>query len=516
MGAEGQGRRCRCGTRLARDNRSSLCNACTKATRNHRLQPPVVPPEFWRTAEMRAALAAHDMGAVMRAFRMHPFHGRAISQEVAAGWVGLTQTRLSRIEGGCQLTDLTKLMHWARVLQVPTDLLWFRMPSALMQRQAEHSSGAASTWDDGQGATWRAQVPPSSVEPEAEAGGRLDDMNRRELLRLLSMAGTVVTLPAALNGLDWDRLDFARARPAGIDGATLDEYAALNAHLWQVFSLSQTKATTFPVVRSHLETLTTALHQSQRSAVYERLCAMAGDLFQLAGEICFDDNRYTDAAYCYSLAATASREASAFDLWACAMARHAFIGVYEGQFDKSAPMLELAAGLARLGDPSLSTRHWIAVVQAETFAGLGELDACERALSVAERVHELDGPVHNGGWLRFDGSRLLEERGTCYAQLGRPDLAEAVLVTTLEQTLSVRRRGAVLVDLATVGAQRCDVDQLVVHADAALDMQQQTGSGYLSRKVQALRSRLEPLLTDKRVRHLDDRITSLTDTSAAY
>ena len=36
-------------------------------------------------------------------------------------------------------------------------------------------------------------------------------------------------------------------------------------------------------------------------------------------------------------------------------------------------MLELAAALARRGDPALSTRHWVAAVQAETFAGLSGL-----------------------------------------------------------------------------------------------------------------------------------------------
>jgi tetratricopeptide (TPR) repeat protein len=80
---------------------------------------------------MREALAACDMGAVMRAFRTHPLHGGDISQEVAAGWVGVTQPRLSKIENGDQLSNLNKLMRWAHVLRIPADLLWFRMPSAL-------------------------------------------------------------------------------------------------------------------------------------------------------------------------------------------------------------------------------------------------------------------------------------------------------------------------------------------------------------------------------------------------
>ena len=130
MGAREQVRNCHCGTRLARDNRGSMCTACTKAARNRRIHPPAVTPEFWQEPRMREALTACDMGAVMRAFRTHPFHGKDIPQEAAAGWVGITQARLSRIENGDQLTDLGKLMRWAHALGIPTDLLWFRMPSA--------------------------------------------------------------------------------------------------------------------------------------------------------------------------------------------------------------------------------------------------------------------------------------------------------------------------------------------------------------------------------------------------
>ena len=106
-------------------------------------------------------------------------------------------------------------------------------------------------------------------------------------------------------------------------------------------------------------------------------------------------------------------------------------------------MLELAATLARRGDPALSTRHWVAAVQTETLAGLGDLDGCQRALDIAAHVQGLRGPVHNGGWLRFDGSRLAEERGTCYVALGRADKAETALTDALSGALTARRKASV-------------------------------------------------------------------------
>jgi hypothetical protein len=105
--------------------------------------------------------------------------------------------------------------------------------------------------------------------------------------------------------------------------------------------------------------------------------------------------------------------------------------MYGRRFEKARSMLELAARLARRGDSSLSTRYWVSAVQAQEFAGLGKLESCQRALDAAEQVQELTDDVSNGGWLRFDGSRLAVERGSCYVQLRRFDLAEIALSDAL-------------------------------------------------------------------------------------
>ncbi|MEV7907751.1 hypothetical protein AB0P04_39690, partial [Streptomyces anulatus] len=245
-----------------------------------------------------------------------------------------------------------------------------------------------------------------------------------------------------------------------LDIADLGEYELLNNHLWQVFTLSKTKQAVYPLVREQLGVLTAALKRSQSTATHQRLCALAGSLFQLAGEIFFDVNRYTDAAYCYTLAVSASREANAYDLWACALTRHAFVVMYDQRFTETLPLLAAAAQVAQRGDSHLSTRYWVAAVQAQAFAALGDLNNCERALASAEETHGLSGQANYGGWLRFDGLRLREEKGSCYVKLSRMDLAEAALMDVLGQRLSMRRKGSVLTDLALLGAQRRDVDQI--------------------------------------------------------
>ncbi|MFJ2894858.1 tetratricopeptide repeat protein [Streptomyces sp. NPDC087218] len=145
---------------------------------------------------------------------------------------------------------------------------------------------------------------------------------------------------------------------------------------------------------------------------------------------------------------------------------------------------------------------------------MGDLDACNRALDEAEKVHALDGAhSHNGGWLRFDGSRLAEERGACYLQLGRPDLAEEALTAALAQPLSLRRRAAVLSDLAVLGSHRRDIDQVVHYAEQALGLADRSNSGFIGKKLDGLRGRLAPLMSDDRISTLDHRIAALPRTA---
>jgi transcriptional regulator with XRE-family HTH domain len=94
---------------------------------------------------MQAALNARDMGLVMRAFRQHPYHGTDIAQEVAASWVGISQSRLSRIERGGQPFTETKLMRWAHVLGIPSHLRWFSMPASA---SSQFSGALAVQTDD--------------------------------------------------------------------------------------------------------------------------------------------------------------------------------------------------------------------------------------------------------------------------------------------------------------------------------------------------------------------------------
>lgn len=433
--------------------------------------------------ELRRGLGA----ALARHRRASPFN-----QEDIARLTNYSRTSISHIEAGrqfptrkfWQITDQAfgahgeLLAHFDRVCDQERQL-------RIAELQADSST-----------------ANPENLPPRGDDDWQRDDMNRRELLRLMTMTSSLLTIPA----IDIDRLQHGAVNARYLDRGTIADYEQLNAGLWRAFSRARVKQEVLPLAKQQLAILNRALNEPQGSDIKLRLSALAGDLFQLCGEIFFDGDNYTDAAHCYSLAAYASKEASNVDMWACAMTRHAFISIYERQYRDAAPLLERAGQLAVRGDKDRATRFWVAAVQAQIYAGLGDLPATERALDRAQQVIQR-GETKSCGWLRFDDSRLDEERGACYVTLVRPDLAEPVLLNALGKEISIRRRGGVLTDLAVVGAQRGDAGQMLMYGAAALDTVRQTGSrGYVGRKVADLRRNLQPFLSDRQVCYLDEQI----------
>ncbi|MGH4013663.1 MAG: helix-turn-helix domain-containing protein [Pseudonocardiaceae bacterium] len=124
---------CGCGTHLAKDNSGRQCARCQRESRDKLITPPEVSPEFWQTEQFREAFAAQHKGRVSRAYRTHRYHcavygPSGISQTQLGQWLGLRQPQVSRFETGQAIQHLDTLRHWARVMRIPAELLWFRLP----------------------------------------------------------------------------------------------------------------------------------------------------------------------------------------------------------------------------------------------------------------------------------------------------------------------------------------------------------------------------------------------------
>jgi transcriptional regulator with XRE-family HTH domain len=131
----------RCGGRLARDNNSGRCTPCQAAERDRLVSAPTPPAPFWEHAPLRQALTERHFGKVIRAYRHHPYHGRhPLPQAAVAGWLGITQAQLSRTENNTPIVHLDRLTHWAELLRIPAQYLWFKLPE---DREEEKDGGHA-------------------------------------------------------------------------------------------------------------------------------------------------------------------------------------------------------------------------------------------------------------------------------------------------------------------------------------------------------------------------------------
>ena len=344
---------------------------------------------------------------------------------------------------------------------------------------------------------------PLFLESEQES----DTMNkqRRELLRLLSTVGTAFALPL---DIDWQRIGLSLAHPSYLDKGAIKDLAAINGQYWHLYINASLKPLILDGVLGQLKTIRQYLKHPHPTQVYTSLCALVSDLAQLAGEIYFDLHDHTTASICYTFATTAAKESRAYDLWACALTRYAFLPLYEKHYQEALPLLQGAQQLARNGDTSLCTRFWAAAVEAEAQSGLSNVDACQRALDEAQGVLEINEP--SPAWLRFEGSRLPALRGACFVRLGQCDVAIPALQEALHHFVEPRRkRGLVLIDLAATSIQQKEIEQACVYANQVIDIGVHISSRFLGDGVRKLRSQLEPFTGLDSVHELDQRMRLL-------
>jgi transcriptional regulator with XRE-family HTH domain len=109
--------RCRfCGTALATVD--PMCGSCARAAG---FRKPI-PQGFYEDADLRAALARYDFGAVFAAVRQHT----GLSQLQLADLLDLSQSRISAVERGeRRLTHVKLAARLAGLLRIPPRLLGF-------------------------------------------------------------------------------------------------------------------------------------------------------------------------------------------------------------------------------------------------------------------------------------------------------------------------------------------------------------------------------------------------------
>lgn len=502
MDAQREARCHRCGTRLAHDNAGGYCAPCKVGSRDRFAAPPDVPADFWDSHAMREACASRHMGRVIRAYRCHPFHGRRpLPQDVVASWIGVTQPQLSRIETGPTIMHLDRLMHWVRVLRLPSSCLWFTLPEDDRAAATSHPGPVPVTLDHVDVSLSRA--PADTVEIVSQLTRRDLSLDRREMARML--AGVIVG-SALLEPLErWlsGGMEKPRAGRPGSVGYQEVEQIENAARVFRGWDDQFGGGLRRKAVVGQLNEVADLLRDSHPVEIRRRLHGAMAQLSETAAMMSWDSGHQTLAQRYYLSALRAATAAGDRAFNANVMAAMARQLLYLGHAGDALELVRLAQDDSA-GYVTASVRSMLHTREAWAYAKLGRTSAFRRATGKAEDALTEAKPAEDPYWIvYFDlaelegttGGRLLElahqdrrladesaERISQAIALRRPGrlrssaldqigLAEARLVQgELAEASRLGHRAAALVEQTPSDRVRVKLAELYQHSNAHADV----------------------------------------------
>ncbi|MER7419382.1 hypothetical protein ABT346_21805 [Micromonospora peucetia] len=437
----------------------------------------MVPASFWEHEPVRRALTERHLGRVIRAYRCHPYHGRvALPQTVVAGWLGITQAQLSRVENGPPLVHLDRLSHWAQLLRIPPRFLWFSLPG----RSNEVAQHAALPVHQA-GMTTPPALTDADVAASEQGGGTTD---RRQFHALAALAGI-----AATGCLDLLAGPHDAARSIGMEqvryaSSLVDEFrradAAVGAN--QLCGLA---------IRVHAQLSDWAAKATCSRDVGEALQATLADLAIETAWLTIDANRRPEARAYLNEAVARARFADDPRMEVRAFAYLALLTCR----DRPGEALHAAEAALRSsagwGTPRLATL--LHLRSASTYATLNDMSGFHRAMSKAQREFERGTSESDMPFLHFVTAQEIKGiEGLAYLALGRPERAADAFRNITENPSPVLRRNQIYysVQLADAAYRQGNLDEAAHTAMSLLPDIGQVSSGRVSLHLAQIRSSL--------------------------
>lgn len=484
-------RYCRCGARLAADNTGERCAKCERQLRDRLLFPPVMPPSFWLTPQMRDAFAAQHIGRVARAYRQHPHHeavygATGISQTLLGQWLGLTQAQISRIENGAPSKNIDTLTHWARILHIPPDLLWFDIPGS-----RRITAASVNELFDANGSNMTEPLKLHSGDWSSDNSGELAEL-LREGAQLPINAATVtrlvhewlVTEPPQLV-----EVQAGRRIGEGLVGKVERRIAELRR-----IDDFVAGGDLHGLVEQELHATVTLLREaSYVEPLGRRLLVAIGELCQLAGWVVGDAGQYATAAHYYTVGVKAAHAANNPGLAGNLISTLAYQVANVGN-PREAVLLAQSADTG--GKQATATVQALFKERlAWANAKAGERRPAERTLAAVETAYEQRVPGDDPEWVYWlDEDEIQIMAGRCYVELGQADRAVPLLAGVLEHYDQRRTRELALYTswLAEAQVQLGAVDEAAATATRTLELTSQITSARSDHRVNVLRRKLQP------------------------
>jgi hypothetical protein len=345
--------------------------------------------------------------------------------------------------------------------------------------------------------------------------GRLDNVNRRQFLG--TMAGLVgLTGAGQVDPEPWERLAYAIQYPKRIDEETVAQLEHMTAAL-EKLEASVSPTVLLGPVEGHLKTLTDLLQGVPRSAMQQRVVALASETAGIASWLQWDlgTTRHNKARSYVRTALEAAYEAGDRPLGAYLIGTASVVEHPKGDAEGRLRVLRSKPFGFALDDATSATRSWLAAIEGEAYALLQREVDSRRALDVAQKAATTpaDDSSARPRATFFDAARLAGEQGICLATLGHPAESLRVLQASLTDLApgQEKNRPRLLAALGTAHVQQGNVDEACRLGAEALRASVNMAVQPNMQDVLNLRQRLEPWEASPQVRDLDDLIASTRD-----
>jgi transcriptional regulator with XRE-family HTH domain len=388
----------RCATRLARDNTDTLCGACSRATRDRLLRPPTLPREFWDTDQMRDALATWHMGHVIYAYRTHPYHGQPLPQTIVGNWFCLTQTQLSRIEKGKPPEELSKLIRWAQILGIPSELLWFKLP----EERTEHILTNPSPSQPQRSKQDSSEGQPDCSEVELYNGQYWhqllkawnDSVDRREFIEASAGIAAIAAMPA------FELLASLSHTPAPKEVREHDiQQVRSAARMFTSWDHTYGGGIVREAVTAQLRWSAQLLETDCPERLRPALFSAVGYLSGVCGFMAFDAYAHEDARRMFVFGLTCAEAAGDWHLRAKLLSHMARQAIWCGTIDSGLTYTELA--LVRADRLTGTERAMLHTARARALAKLGRVKETLLAVASADEAFAESEPGKDPPWMAY-------------------------------------------------------------------------------------------------------------------
>ncbi len=323
--------------------------------------------------------------------------------------------------------------------------------------------------------------------------------HRQTLHDLLVIASTVLVLSPYAR---WPSNEGELPSLPFVDTA-IDELERMTGSFWRL--CANTSLDLLGNLVEHFRAIIQLLKQVQARDAIQHLCSLAGEAAQILGKTLFDLREYSLVWSYYTFSLKAAQAAFNHDLWAVGLGRMSLLLIYWNQPREALPLLQEAQQLT-VQSPRIAC--WLAAVQAEVYAYLGDCDACDAGLKVARRLAEQESLGEDRYATGFNPSRLAGYEGACFVRLRRPERALPALQQALAllDPQAVRRQSTLLSDMGIAYAQQGNVQIACTFAIQALTITTQTKSLSVLERVRQVRKELEAWKDTEVVKDLERQL----------